>query len=54
MEAALRTVAEKVTGRTFDNLNYEDVRGEKGIKSATINLDGKEVKVVVASGLKNA
>ena len=54
MEAALRTVAEKVTGKTFDNLNYEDVRGEKGIKTATVNLDGKEVKVVVASGLKNA
>ena len=43
MEAALRTVAEKVTGKTFDNLEYKDVRGEKGIKSATINLDGKEV-----------
>ena len=54
MEAALRTVSEKVTGKTFENLNYEDVRGEKGIKKATINLDGKEVKVVVASGLKNA
>ena len=54
MEAALRTVAEKVTGKTFDNLDYEDVRGEKGIKTATVNLDGKEVKVVVASGLKNA
>jgi len=54
MEAALRTVAEKVTGRPLDNINFEDVRGEKGIKKATINLDGKEVKVVVASGLKNA
>ncbi len=54
MEAALRTVAEKVTGRSFDNLNYEDVRGEQGIKKATLNLDGREVKVVVASGLKNA
>ena len=54
MEAALRTVAEKVTGKSFDNLDYEDVRGEKGIKRASVNLNGKEVKVVVASGLKNA
>ena len=54
MEAALRTVAEKVTGKTFDKLDYEAVRGEQGIKRASINLDGKEVKVVVASGLKNA
>ena len=54
MEAALRTVAEKVTGKTFEKLDYEAVRGEEGIKRASVNLDGKEVKVVVASGLKNA
>ena len=54
MEAALRTVAEKVTGKSFDNLDYEAVRGKEGIKRAIINLDGKEIKVVVASGLKNA
>ncbi len=54
MEAALRTVAEKVTGKSFDNLDYEAVRGEEGIKRASVNLNGQEVKVVVASGLKNA
>ena len=54
MEAALRTVAEKVTGNSFGKLEYEDVRGGQGIKRAIIDLNGKEVKVVVASGLKNA
>ena len=54
MEAALRTVAEKVTGNVFGKLEYESIRGEEGIKRATIDLNGKEVKVVVASGLKNA
>ena len=54
MEAALRTVAEKVTGNTFGKLEYEAVRGEDGIKRASIDLNGQEVKVVVASGLKNA
>ncbi len=54
MEAALRTVAEKVTGNSFEKLDYEDVRGGEGIKRASVNLNGKEVKVVVASGLKNA
>ena len=54
MEAALRTVAEKVTGNSFEKLEYEDVRGGEGIKRASINLNGKEVKVVVAPGLKNA
>ncbi|MBP3596612.1 MAG: iron hydrogenase small subunit [Clostridia bacterium] len=54
MEAALRTLEEKLTGNTFAKLEYEPVRGEQGIKRATLNLNGKEVKVVVASGLKNA
>ena len=54
MEAALRTVQEKLTGKSFDNLDFEQVRGEEGIKRATLDINGKEVKVVVASGLKNA
>lgn len=54
MEAALRTVAEVVTGEKLENLDFEDVRGKEGIKKATITLAGKEIKVAVASGLKNA
>lgn len=54
MEAALRTVKEIVTGNPFDRLEYEPVRGAEGIKKATVEMNGKEVKVVVASGLKNA
>lgn len=54
MEAALRTVQEKLTGKSFDKLEYEQVRGVEGIKRAALNINGKEVKVVVASGLKNA
>ena len=54
MEAALRTVSEKLTGNAFGKLEYEEIRGEKGIKRATININGQDVKIVVASGLKNA
>ncbi len=54
MEAALRTVAEVVTGDKLEHLDFEDVRGKDGIKKATINLAGKEIKVAVASGLTNA
>ncbi len=54
MEAALRTVHEKVTGNPFEKLDYEAVRGEQGIKRAEVDMNGKKVKVVVASGLKNA
>ncbi len=54
MEAALRTVAEVVTGEKLEKLDFNDVRGKEGIKKATIQLAGKEVKVAVASGLSNA
>jgi len=54
MEAALRTAADTLEGRWIENINYEQVRGEKGIKEACLNIAGKELKVVVASGLANA
>lgn len=54
MEAALRTVQEKVTGNHFERLEYEQVRGEEGIKRASLDMNGTKVNVVVASGLKNA
>ena len=54
MEAALRTVAEELAGKKLEKLEFESVRGEKGIKRATVKIEDKEVKVVVASGLKNA
>ena len=54
MEAALRTVQEKVTGNAFEKLEYESVRGMDGIKRAEVDMNSTKVKVVVASGLKNA
>ncbi len=54
MEAALRTAAEVVTGKTLEKLEFEDVRGVEGIKEATYNLAGNEIRVAVASGLTNA
>ena len=54
MEAALRTVYEKVTGKTLEKVDFTAVRGTEGIKEATVDLDGKEVKVAVASGTANA
>lgn len=54
MEAALRTVAEVVEGKSFDNVEYKAVRGIEGIKEATIEIGGMKVKAAVASGLGNA
>lgn len=54
MEAALRTVAETVTGKTLDNIDFKAVRGTKGIKEASVTLNGKQINIAVASGLGNA
>ena len=54
MEAALRTAQDTLTGKDLDSIDFKEVRGGKGIKRATVNIAGKEVKVVAASGLANA
>ena len=54
MEAALRTAYEKITGENLKEVNFEAVRGEEGIKRATVKIGDKEVKAVVAHGLGNA
>lgn len=54
MEAALRTAYEWVTGKELEKVDFEEVRGNKKIKKATIQIGDKEVKVVVAHGLANA
>ena len=54
MEAALRTVAEIIEGKSFDNVEYTAVRGIEGIKEATVEFGGKKVRAAVANGLGNA
>lgn len=54
MEAALRTVYETYTGKELRNIEFEEVRGIKGIKEAVIDLEEKKIKVAIVHGLKNA
>lgn len=54
MEAALRTAQDTLTGKDLEKIDFEQVRGGDGIKKATVNIDGKDIKVVAASGLANA
>ncbi len=54
MEAALRTVKEVLENKTADVVEFAEVRGLEGVKEATYNVAGIEVKVAVASGLANA
>ncbi len=54
MEAALRTAQDTLSGKDLDKIDFKDVRGEKGIKEAIVNINGIDIKVAVASGLGNA
>jgi NADP-reducing hydrogenase subunit HndD len=54
MEAALRTAVERLTGEELKTLDFTDVRGTQGIKEATYNVAGMDIKVCVASGIANA
>ena len=54
MEAALRTAVETLTGEELKSLDFHEVRGTNGIKEATYNVAGMDVKVAVVSGLANA
>lgn len=56
MEAALRTAVETLTDAKLEGeaLEFNDVRGTKGIKEATYKVGDIDVKVAVASGLSNA
>ena len=54
MEAALRTAADTIERKSLGQFEYKAVRGGVGIKRATVNVAGKDINVVVASGLRNA
>lgn len=53
LEAALRTAANILDGG-FEAVDFKEVRGIEGIREATYNVAGIEIKVAVASGLGNA
>ena len=54
MEAALRTAYFALTGKEHETIKFEEVRGMKGLKEASFNIAGKEIKVAIASGMRNA
>jgi NADP-reducing hydrogenase subunit HndD len=54
MEAALRTASYFITGKDPEEVDFEAVRGVQGIKEASYNIGGLDVKVAVASCTANA
>ena len=54
IEAAVRTAYEIQTKKTLPKLDFTELRGLAGIRSATIDFDGVPVKIGIAHGLGNA
>ena len=51
MEAALRTVADVLTGEDLEDIEYNSVRGvEEGVKEAELEIAGNKIKIAVAHG----
>jgi NADH-quinone oxidoreductase subunit G len=53
MEAALRTAHYFVTGKELKKVEFENVRGLKGVKETEIEISGKKLKIAIAHGLSN-
>ncbi|MBQ2135899.1 MAG: iron hydrogenase small subunit [Clostridia bacterium] len=50
MEAALRTANDWLTGKDNTDIDFTALRGTAGLKQATVNIAGNDIKVAVASG----
>ena len=53
-EAVLRYAVETVSGIRSEKYEYKAVRGEDGIRTLTVNLNGKDLNFAIVSGLANA
>lgn len=54
IEAAVRTAYELFTGKKLARVDFAELRGMEGVRSATIDFDGLPVKIGIAHGLGNA
>ncbi len=54
IEAAARTAYELHTGKTLEKVDFEALRGFEGIRSATVDFNGVDIKIGIAHGLGNA
>ncbi len=53
-EAVLRFAAEKVTGKPLTKVDFHEVRGEGGLREASVSLNGTAVRIAIVHGLANA
>lgn len=54
IEAAVRTAYELHTGKKLPKVDFTELRGMDGIRSASIDVEGFDLKIGIAHGLGNA
>lgn len=54
IEAATRTAYELHTGKSLEEVDFKQLRGIDGIRSATVDFDGLDIQIGIAHGLGNA
>lgn len=54
IEAATRTAYEIQTGKELKKVEFEQLRGIDGVRAATVDFNGLQLKIGIASGLGNA
>lgn len=54
IEAAARTAYEVFTKKPLGKVDFQELRGFEGIRTATIDFDGTPIKLAIAHGLANA
>ena len=53
IEATVRTAYNIITEKDLEKVEFYDLRGLDGIKYATVDIEGREIKIAVANGLGN-
>ena len=54
MEAALRTVKQKLEGKKLEKVDFEACRGMQGVKEAEVELNGTKLWIAIASSMQYA
>jgi NADH-quinone oxidoreductase subunit G len=53
-EAVLRKCFNEKTADALKEISFTGIRGMEGLKEASVNIDGRDIRIAVVHGLKNA
>ena len=53
-EAVLRRLVDSSAAEDLENISFTGIRGTEGIKEAVVDVHGRELKLAVVNGLRNA